>query len=168
VNAIKESCFQFCIDIFEGKPLTITSSISSEFSTTLSQTADDKIARAMILLHAYLNPNQIDMIESKFEIEHIFPRKWQATNYNGWNHEDAKVYLERYGNKVAIGKKLNIQAGNGYFGQKKNKYKDSPIANVNDLSKYPSDDWVKTDIEAREKLFLESIVSFFHSNLHKK
>lgn len=61
-----------------------------------------------------------------------------------------------------------FDAGNGYFGQKKNKYKDSPIANVNDLSKYPSDDWVKTDIEAREKLFLESIVGFFHSNLHKK
>ena len=69
---------------------------------------------------------------------------------------------------MAIGKKLNIQAGNGYFGQKKYKYKDSRIANVNDLSKYPSDDWVKTDIEAREKLFLESTVGFFHSNLNKK
>ncbi|CAD5960817.1 MULTISPECIES: DUF262 domain-containing protein [Planktothrix] len=168
VNAIKDSCYQFCIDIFEGKPLTITASISSGFSITLAQTVNYKIARAMILLHAYLNPNQIELIESNFEIEHIFPRVWQAANYNGWNHEDAKVYLERYGNKVAIGKKLNIQAGNGYFGQKKNKYKDSPIANVNDLSKYPSDDWVKTDIEAREKLFLESIVGFFHSNLHKK
>ena len=122
----------------------------------------------MILLHAYLNPNQIDMIESKFEIEHIFPRKWQTANYNGWNQNDAKGYLERYGNKVAIGKKLNIQAGNGYFGQKKNKYyKYSPIANVKYLSEYPSDDWVKTDIEAREKLFLESIVDFFHSNLNK-
>jgi uncharacterized protein with ParB-like and HNH nuclease domain len=168
VNAIKDSCYQFCIDIFEGKPLTITSSISSEFSITLSQTVNYKIARAIILLHAYLNPNQIELIESNFEIEHIFPRVWQAANYNGWNQKDAKVYLERYGNKVAIGKKLNIQAGNGYFGQKKNKYKDSPIANVNDLSKYPSDDWVKTDIEARENLFLESIVGFFHSNLHKK
>ena len=122
----------------------------------------------MILLHAYLNPSQIDMIESNFEIEHIFPRKWQETNYNGWNQKDAKGYLERYGNKVAIGKKLNIQAGNGYFGLKKNKYEDSSIANVNELSKYPSNDWVKTDIEAREKLFLESIVGFFHSNLNKK
>jgi len=168
VNKIKDSCYQFCIDIFEGKPLTIITSIPPEFSTTLAQTVNYKIARAIILLHAYLNPNQIELIESNFEIEHIFPRVWQAANYNGWNHEDAKVYLERYGNKVAIGKKLNIQAGNGYFGQKKNKYKDSPIANVNDLSKYPSDDWVNTDIEAREKLFLESIVGFFRSNLHKK
>ncbi|HBK23122.1 MAG TPA: hypothetical protein DDZ60_11630 [Planktothrix sp. UBA10369] len=168
VNKIKDSCYQFCIDIFEGKPLTIITSIPPEFSTTLAQTVNYKIARAIILLHAYLNPNQIELIESNFEIEHIFPRVWQASNYNGWNQKDAKGYLERYGNKVAIGKKLNIQAGNGYFGQKKNKYKDSPIANVNDLSKYPSDDWVQTDIEAREKLFLESIVSFFHSNLDKK
>ena len=52
--------------------------------------------------------------------------------------------------------------------QKKNKYKESPIANVNHLSKYQSDDWVKTDIEVREKLFLESIVDFFHSNLNKR
>lgn len=168
VNKIKDSCYQFCIDIFEGKPLTIITSIPPEFSTTLAQTFNSKIARAIILLHAYLNPNQIELIESNFEIEHIFPRVWQAANYNGWNQKDAKSYLERYGNKVAIGKKLNIQAGNGYFGQKKNKYKDSPIANVNDLSKYPSDDWVKADIEAREKLFLESIVGFFHSNLYKK
>ncbi|MBD2320041.1 DUF262 domain-containing protein [Phormidium tenue] len=168
VNAIKEPCFQFCIDIFEGKPLTITSSISSEFSTTLSQTSNYKIARAMILLHAYLNPNQRDIIDSNFEIEHIFPRVWQETNYNGWNHKDAKVYLERYGNKVAIGKKINIQAGNGYFGKKKKIYEGSSIADVKDLTKHQSADWVKTDIEARERLFLESIVGFFYTNLNKK
>jgi len=90
VNAIKDSCYQFCIDIFEGKPLTITSSISSEFSITLSQTVNYKIARAIILLHAYLNPNQIELIESNFEIEHIFPRVWQAANYNGWNQKMQK------------------------------------------------------------------------------
>jgi uncharacterized protein with ParB-like and HNH nuclease domain len=168
VNKIKDSCYQFCIDIFEGKPLTIITSITPDFSTTLAQSVNYKIARAIILLHAYLNPNQIELIESNFEIEHIFPRAWQVSNYNGWNQKDAKSYLERYGNKVAIGKKLNIRAGNDYFGQKKNKYKDSPIANVNDLSKYPSDDWVKADIQEREKLFLESIVGFFHSNLYKK
>jgi len=165
VNAIKDSCYQFCIDIFEGRPLTITSSISSEFSITLAQTVNYKIARAMILLHAYLNPNQKEQIDSKFEIEHIFPRVWQSTNYHGWNQEEAKAYLERYGNKVAINKKLNIQAGNGYFGQKKIKYIGSPIANVKDLAQYPKDDWTKDDIEAREKSFVETIVSFFQVNL---
>ena len=174
VNKIKDSCYQFCIDIFEGKPLTIITSIPPEFSTTLAQTVNYKIARAIILLHAYLNPNQIKLIESNFEIEHIFPRVWKTANYKGWNQEDAKGYLERYGNKVAIEKKLNIQAGNDYFGKKKDIYKKSLIANVNDLSKYKNDDddddddWVKTDIEKREESFLKSIVNFFQSNLNKK
>ena len=165
VNAIKDSCYQFCIDIVEDKPLSIVNSIPSDFSITLAQTVNYKIARAMILLHAYLNPNQRGKIDFNFEIEHIFPRGWQATNYHGWNQEEAQVYLERYGNKVAIGKKLNIQAGNGYFGQKKKKYLNSAIADVHDLAVYPRDDWMKEDIEAREKDFLDNIVSFIRSNL---
>jgi hypothetical protein len=58
--------------------------------------------------------------------------------------------------------------------KKKDIYKKSLIANVNDLSKYKNDDndddddWVKTDIEKREESFLKSIVNFFQSNLNKK
>jgi len=145
--------------------LTINSSISPPFSTTLAQTFNYKIARAMILLHAYLNPNQNGPIDPRFEIEHIFPRAWQTTNYHGWDQEKAKKCLESYGNKVAINKKLNIQAGNGYFGQKKIKYAGSPIANVRDLAHYSNDDWTKADIEDREKSFIETIVDFFQQNL---
>ncbi|MDD5581341.1 MAG: HNH endonuclease family protein [Methylobacter sp.] len=145
--------------------MTITSSLPAAFSSTLAQTVTYKIARAMILLHAYLNPNQNDLIDRKFEIEHIFPRVWQTGNYHGWNHEEAKEYLERYGNKVAITKKMNIHAGNGYFGQKKIKYSLSPIANVKDLANHSSNDWTKKDIEAREEAFLAAIVRFFQMNL---
>ncbi len=122
----------------------------------------------MILLHAYLNPNQKQMIDPNFEIEHIFPRVWQTANYHGWDKERAEVYLERYGNKVAIGKKLNIQAGNGYFGQKKKRYSGSAIANVSDLANNPNDDWTKVDIETREKSFLDTLVGFFDCNLTPK
>lgn len=165
VNAIKDSIYQFCIDIDEGRPLTIVNSLTTEFSITLAQTVNYKIARAMILLHAYINPMQTTRIDAKFEIEHIFPRVWQTANYNGWTQDDARIHLERYGNKVAIGKKLNIQAGNGYFGQKKVKYAGSAIANVSELSHYPGNDWTKDDIEAREQAFLATMVQFFHSNL---
>jgi hypothetical protein len=119
----------------------------------------------MILLHAYLNPEQNTILPAKFEIEHIFPRAWQTTNYNGWNQEDAQEYIERFGNKIAFEKKLNIQAGNGYFGKKKDHYARSAIANVLELSRYPSSDWVKKDIEEREQLFLEKVVSFFTENI---
>jgi hypothetical protein len=167
VNAIKDSCYQFCIDIANGRPVKIPSSLPTDFTTVLGTTFGFKIARAMILLHAYLNPQQTGRIDASFEIEHIFPRAWQTANYQGWNQEEARDYLERYGNKVAIGKKLNIQAGNGYFGQKKLKYHSSSIADVLDLANYQNDDWTKDDIEHRERQFLEKITKFFRTSLAK-
>jgi uncharacterized protein with ParB-like and HNH nuclease domain len=134
----------------------------------LSEYTSEKITRALILLDAYLNPEQKDLVPVNFDIEHIFPKKWQNTNYNGWDEKDAKEYLERYGNKVACEKKLNIQAGNGYFGKKKNKYKESNIASVLELSKLAQDDWLKEDIENREKRFHKTIMDFFSSLLSKQ
>ena len=62
-------------------------------------------------------------------------------------------------------KRLNIQAGNGYFGNKKHKYSESKIASVVDLSNYPKNDWVKVDIEQREINFKKNIIDFFKSEL---
>ena len=59
----------------------------------------------MILLKAYLDSDQKELIK-EFEIEHIFPSKWQTANYNNWNRKDAEQYLERYGNKIAFEKKI--------------------------------------------------------------
>ena len=52
------------------------------------------------MLDAYLNINQSDLIPATFDIEHIFPKKWQDTNYNGWDKKDADLYLDRFGNKI--------------------------------------------------------------------
>ncbi|MDK4556412.1 GmrSD restriction endonuclease domain-containing protein, partial [Kingella kingae] len=75
------------------------------------------------MIHAYLFDEKQTLLPNKIEIEHIFPRKWQDTNYNGWNINDAKQHLEQLGNKIIFEKLLNIQAGNGYFGKKKEHYK---------------------------------------------
>ncbi|WP_299672019.1 HNH endonuclease family protein [uncultured Polaribacter sp.] len=120
-----------------------------------------RISRVLLLLDAYLNPNQIELIPFTSDIEHIFPKKWQNTNYNGWDLEDANKYLDKLGNKVILEKKLNIQAGNGYFGIKKSKYFNSKIANIKDLATYPKDDWVKSDIEQREINLKQNIINFF-------
>lgn len=74
----------------------------------------------------------------------------------------------RFGNKVAFEKKLNIQAGNGYFGRKKGKYAASVIAEAKKLSSHPKDDWHKADINAREQEFLDSIMTFFSANLNTR
>ena len=123
------------------------------------------MTRALLLLYAYLDENQTKLINNNFDIEHIFPKKWQNTNYNGWERDDADLYLD---NKTIFEKRLNIQAGNQYFALKKNKYAESEIATVQSLSKYPKSDWVKEDIEKREKDVINKLITFFESELVKK
>ena len=69
------------------------------------------------------------------------------------------------GNKMLIEKKINIEAGNGYFGKKKEKYKDSKFLEAKELANYPKDDWLKEDIEKRNEEIYERLKEFFAKNL---
>ncbi|WP_194973824.1 DUF262 domain-containing protein [Aquiflexum lacus] len=162
VNAIKDDTYNTCISIFNGDGLKYRHVLNKElFRYEIVKHSSSRLSRALLLLHAYLNQKQQNIIPYTFDIEHIFPKKWQDTNYNGWNISDALQYLDRFGNKIIFEKKLNIQAGNGYFGIKKIKYAQSQIATVLDLGNYPFSDWVKKDIEQREEQFIGDILSFF-------
>ena len=166
VNAIKDDIYTSCISLQNQNELQIRITINEELlNQQIDSHSSSRLSRALLLLDAYLNPNQIDLIPGTFDIEHIFPKKWQDTNYNGWNINDAVLYLDRFGNKVVFEKKLNIQAGNGYFGVKKQKYGLSKIACVLDLSIYYKNDWVKEDIEARELKFKSTLIDFFKVQL---
>lgn len=168
VNAIKDDIYAACISLNNNNELLVRITLNEEsLKQQIEGFASSRLSRALILLDAYLNPNQIDRIPDTFDIEHIFPKKWQDTNYNGWSIEEANAYLDKFGNKVAFEKKLNIQAGNGYFGVKKQKYTLSKIAAVFELSNYSKNDWTKTDIEEREIRFKETIMNFFKENLNK-
>ena len=165
VNAIKDKVYKLCVNLEKGQPLSVGASVDGNFRAKLAEAVDGRLARALILLQAYLNDGQAELLAANFDIEHIFPRKWQNTSYNGWTEKDAAASLERFGNKVAIEKKVNIQAGNGYFARKKKIYADkSKVAEVLDLSKLVQDDWSKADIENREEAFLDDIVKFFDSH----
>ena len=168
VNAIKDDIYAACISLNNNNELQVRITLNEELLKRLIDGfASSRLSRALLLLDAYLHPNQIDRIPETFDIEHIFPKKWQETNYNGWSIEDANAYLDRFGNKTVFEKKLNIQAGNGYFGVKKQKYSLSKIATVLELSNYYKNDWIKEDIEEREKRFKETIIDFFRTNLIK-
>jgi uncharacterized protein with ParB-like and HNH nuclease domain len=165
VNAIKDDIYQGCVDVYLENKLKYTAQLDDSNRASISNARSLKISRALILLHAYQNGFQKELIPNNFEIEHIFPRSWQDSNYNGWEKQEADEYLEKFGNKVAIEKKVNIQAGNGYFGKKKIRYMDSQIAEVAELSQYYKNDWVKEDIEKREVVFSNIITKFFQDNL---
>ena len=59
----------------------------------------------------------------------------------------------------------NIQAGNGYFGKKKEKYKESQFLEARDLAKYPKDDWLKEDIQERGEKIYKRLLKFFKENI---
>lgn len=167
VNAIKDDIYATCISIQNYNELQFRIVLNEELLyQQIEGHASSRLSRALLLLDAYLNINQIELIPDTFDIEHIFPKKWQDTNYDGWNIDAAALYLDRFGNKIVFEKKLNILAGNGYFGVKKAKYGLSKIACVLDLSKYYKNDWAKEDIESRENKFKENLIIFFKNQLN--
>lgn len=169
VNAIKDDIYTACISIKNGCGLNISYKYSeADIGNRFDLYSSSKIGRGLLLLNAYLHSNQQDVLDGKLEIEHIFPKKWQNTNYNGWSHDDAIEYLEKFGNKVLFEKKLNILAGNGYFGQKKLKYSSSKLSVIQDLANLTQQDWLKHDIENRNKQFIHDILSFFRKNLKQQ
>ncbi|MDR1302342.1 MAG: DUF262 domain-containing protein [Treponema sp.] len=166
INAIRDDIYNAYISIDKkNDPKFKPDFTIDNVNQRLQEYTSPRLAKALLLLDAYLNKKQKSLIIENFQIEHIFPKKWQNTNYNGLNEEEAEEYFELYGNKVVFEQKLNIQAGNGYFGKKKEKYEKSEIANVIELSKLKQNDWVKSDIEKRENRFCHTIIDFIKNEL---
>ena len=168
VNAIKDDIYQHCIYIANQQNSQFKEEVNENFLTErIPVYSYSRITRSLLLIHAYRNENQTDLIPNGHEIEHIFPKKWQNTNYNGWEQAEAKTYLEKFGNKILFEKRLNIQAGNNYFNSKKSHYNRSQIANVIELSNYPKPDWTKEDIVEREGIIISDLIEYFRENLNK-
>ena len=167
VNAIKTDIFKYCVYLSGKSEDNLFIKDVDSVKDKISTFGKSKLSRSLILLHSYLyaEGEQKELFDNDIEIEHIFPKKWQETNYNGWLYADAESYLERLGNKIPFEKKLNIQAGNGYFGAKKVKYSDSSVYEVQRLGKYHKNDWIKDDIEEREKSMIDRLITFFKENL---
>jgi hypothetical protein len=169
-NAIKGDTYNAYIAIAKGNEIPSVQTLDAAgLKNRLPEFVDSRdFARALLLLDAYLNSRQKNLIPVNFQIEHIFPRKWGTANYNGWTEESAKAYLEKFGNKVVIEKKCNIHASNNYFEKKKGFYKkESHIASVLALAALSQDDWLKDDIERREAAFADRLVAFFKENMPK-
>lgn len=166
VNAIKDDIYTTCISLNENNELQYRFTLNeNHLRQQMDHYSSSRIARCLLLLHAYLYTDQVSLIPKTFDIEHIFPKKWQDSNYNGWSKDEADSCLDRFGNKIVCEKKLNIQAGNGYFGVKKQKYAESEIRTVLELAGYYKNDWIKEDIDIREERFKSEIIKFFKENL---
>lgn len=132
----------------------------------------------LLVLQTYIRvPNQKRII-GKVEIEHILPHKWENANYHGIpkTGEGVNEHIESIGNKILLSKKSNIQAGDKYFGEKKQYYRNDGKKNTGGIEvkllepkqladKHLSDDWMFPDIEARKKEICKALKNFFCKNL---
>lgn len=113
---------------------------------------------------------QDELLPDKWEIEHIFPQKWQTNYFSDLSDEIIEEKIENIGNKIPFEKRLNIIAGNGYFAKKKIAYKESKINITKELSDY-GDDWNFDDISKRNIRVtdkIKEILSVWNKNYKDK
>lgn len=158
INAVKLDILKLDIKIIENQLPTFDKMdyiASDEFKKALI-TPHYKTVRMLLLLLAYNNEGQTELLPDKWEIEHIFPQSWND-NYINMPIETLKEKIEHLGNKIPFEKKLNIKASNGYFGKKKKEYKESKIEIVKEMAESTFEDWVTNNIEARDIEVTEEI-----------
>lgn len=115
-----------------------------------------------MLLKTLAYEQQDELLPSKWEIEHIFPQKWQTNYFPNESDAAIKEKIEHIGNKLPFEKKLNIVAGNGYFGKKKKEYTVSKIAITKALGTSDTTDWNMDSIMKRDIRISDEIISILN------
>lgn len=121
------------------------------------QNPNRNVVRMLLKTLAY--EHQDTLLPSKWEIEHIFPQKWQTNYFPDVPDSIIKEKIEHIGNKLPFEKKLNIVAGNGYFGKKKKEYSASKIAITNAMGTSDIQDWDIDSIMKRDIRVSDSITA---------
>ena len=157
VSAVKPGVMKLNTSILESD------TPSFEFGIVDWQSLRDQIKlpnkrsfRMLLALHAYTQ--QEGLLPPKWEIEHIFPKKWQASHFPTYDESIVNEKIEHIGNKVPFEKKLNIVASNGYFEKKQKEYEQSAIAVTKVLASKDPSTWELPDIDERDVRVTDTIL----------
>ena len=114
-----------------------------------------------MLLKTLAYEHQDDLLPTKWEIEHIFPQKWQTNYFPKESDSTIKEKIEHIGNKLPFEKKLNIVAGNGYFSKKKEEYRVSKITITNTMGTSEVMEWNLDSIIKRDLRISDEMAKIF-------
>lgn len=164
ISAVKGDILKLNVQIIKS----ITPTFTAGFRTTIENTEENpffitphrSMVRMLLKVLAYDNPAQNGLLPDKWEIEHIFPQKWD-TSFFSISEEEANTKLEQLGNKIPLEKPMNIRASNNYFDKKKEQYRTSKIAIAKDLANLPKDNWLIADIDNRNKEVSKQLSNIF-------
>ena len=154
ISAIKGDILKLNVQIIKS----ITPTFTAGFRTTIENPEENQffitphrsMVRMLLKVLAYDNPAQKDLLPDKWEIEHIFPQKWESSFFT-ISEDEANTKLEQLGNKIPLEKPMNIRASNNYFDKKKEQYQKSKIAVAIDLGNTSKNNWIIEDIDNRNK-----------------
>ncbi len=160
INAVKADILKLNVEIISS----ITPNF--EFKNIDFEVLEQKIknphrstVRMILKLLAYID--QEELLPDKWEVEHIFPQKWQTNYFNNISEDIIREKIEHIGNKIPFEKKLNIIAGNGYFNKKKSFYIQSKISIVKNIGELNINEWELENISERDIRICDIIKNIF-------
>lgn len=160
INAVKQDILKLNFAIVASDTPTFDfKNIDASQLETHIHSPNRNVLRMLLKIYAY--EFQDTLLPEHWEIEHIFPRKWQ-TNYFPDDVPESVIRekIEHIGNKTPFEKKLNIVAGNGYFGKKKKEYAKSEIAVTKAIGTSTEiTDWNMESITKRDIRVSDTIIS---------
>lgn len=164
INAIKTDVFKLNVavtkspepDFFAGWKVELPADNLNPYFVTPRR----NMVRMLLMLLAYNSSEQTTLLLAKWEIEHIFPQKWD-TSFFTINEEEANEKLEHLGNKLPLEKPRNIRASNNYYDKKREQYKASDIAIVKAFADESRATWSLDDIDDRDKFVVNELTTLF-------
>ncbi len=158
INAVKQDILKLNSAIVaSSKPVFEFKEIDTAQLEARIHNPNRNIVRMLLKTIAY--EQQDGLLPAKWEIEHIFPQKWQTNYFPNVPDSVIKEKIEHIGNKLPFEKKLNIIAGNGYFGKKKKEYVLSRIAITKTVGESDIGDWTMDCITKRDIRISDSVIT---------
>lgn len=158
INAVKADILKLNAEIFKtSHPKFDFKEVNGEELSNHLKIPHKNAVRMILKILAY--SKQDELLPERWEIEHIFPQKWQNTYFSDISPEKIQEKIEHIGNKLPFEKKLNIIAGNGYFSKKKNEYIKSKIQITKHFGEISKNDWnldniTEQDLEVSKEIML--------------
>lgn len=181
-GVVKEIVFKMNVSLYKKENFIIGHSMPKQkVFFEIINSFDTRKIKYILFLYAYIYSEfEEDINASDLEVEHILPKEWQSANFDDWDEESHKKYVEIIGNKILLDKKSNIKCSNNFFAKKQEIYKkiydkgynikevyDLGIKKHNILKQKVESKrsiWEKEDINKRGNEIYKNLNSFLSSN----